>query len=91
MEAAIDHCLSEGAATAAMDFADAVEKAYAHISRRPASGSPRHARGLHLPGLTSWPLARFPYFIFCFKLGDRVDVWQVLHEARDIPAWMSEG
>jgi toxin ParE1/3/4 len=90
IEAAIDHYLSEGAATAAMDFVHSVETAYAHISRQPAFGSPRYAHELHLPGLRSWPLTRFPCLIFYFELSDRVDVWRVLHEGRDNPTWMSE-
>jgi toxin ParE1/3/4 len=90
IEAAIDHYLSEGAAGAAMDFVDAVEKAYTHISRQPSSGSPRYAHELHLPGLRSWPLTRFPYLIFYFEHRDHVDVWRVLHEGRDIPAWMRD-
>lgn len=87
---AIDHYLGEGAAKAALDFVDALEKAYAHISRQPASGSPRHAHELNLPGLRSWPLTRFPYLVFYFERDDCVDVWRVLQAQRDIPAWIDE-
>lgn len=86
---AIAHYLAEDAAKAALDFIGELEKAYAHISRQPGSGSSRHAHELNLPGLRFWPLTRFPYLVFYFERGDTVDVWRVLHAQRDIPAWMS--
>ena len=90
VDVAIDHYLGEGAVKAALDFVGALEKAYAHIGRQPASGSPRYAHELNLPGLRSWPLTRFPYLVFYFEHDDHVDVWRVLHAQRDIPVWMSE-
>ena len=90
VDEAIDHCLGEGAVKAALDFVEALEKAYTHIARQPASGSPRYAHELNLPGLKSWPLTRFPYLVFYFERDDCVDVWRVLHGQRDIPAWMNE-
>ena len=90
VDEAIDHCLGEGAVKAALDFVEALEKAYTHIARQPASGSPRYAHELNLPGLRSWPLTRFPYLVFYFERDDCVDAWRVLHGQRDIPAWMNE-
>jgi toxin ParE1/3/4 len=90
VDEAIDHYLGEGAVKAALDFVDALEKAYAHIARQPASGSPRYSHELNLPGLRSWPLTRFPYLVFYFEYDDHVDVWRVLHGKRDTPAWMDE-
>ena len=90
VDEAIDHYLGEGAEQAARRFVDDLEKAYTHISRQSASGSPRYAHELNLPGLRFWPLTRFPYLVFYFERGDVVDVWRVLHAKRDIPAWMSE-
>lgn len=90
VDEAIDHYLGEGAAQAALDFVDALQSAYTHIGRQPASGSPRYAHELNLPGLRSWPLTRFPYLIFYFERDDCVDVWRVLHGQRDIPAWMND-
>lgn len=87
---AIDHYLGEGAEQAALGFVDELEKAFAHLSRQPASGSPRYAHQLDLPGLRSWPLTRFPYLVFYFERQDVVDVWRVLQAQRDIPAWMSD-
>jgi len=31
---------------------------------------------------------RFPYLAFYVERADHVDVWRVLHGARDIPAWL---
>jgi toxin ParE1/3/4 len=88
VEEAIDHYLSEGAAQAALGFIEALEQAYAHIGRHPATGSSRHAHELNLPGLRSWPVSRYPYLVFYVENDDRVDVWRVLHGSRDIPAWL---
>lgn len=45
---------------------------------------------LNLPGLRAWPLRRFPHVVFYVDATDRVDVWRVLHGARDLPTWMRE-
>ena len=90
VDEAIDHCLGEGAVKAALDFVEALEKAYTHIGRQPTSGSPRYAHELNLPGLRLWPLTRFAHQVFYFERDDCVDVWRVLHGQRDIPAWMNE-
>lgn len=66
------------------------EKAYGHIGRNPATGSPRHAHELNLPGLRAWPLTRYPHLVFYVERPDHIDVWRVLHGQRDIPAWMQE-
>ena len=90
VDEAIDHYLGEGAPKAALDFVDALEKAYSHIGRQPASGSPRYAHELNIPGLRFWRLTRFPYLVFYFEHDDHVDVWRVLQEQRDIADWMNE-
>ena len=90
VDEAIDHYLGEDAAQAALDIIDALQSAYTHIGRQPASGSPRYAHELKLPGSRSWPLTRFPCLIFYFERDDCVDVWRVLHGQRDIPAWMND-
>ncbi len=48
VEVAIDHYLGEDAPAAALGLVDALERAYAHIGRHPATGSPRHAHELNL-------------------------------------------
>ena len=82
------HYVSEGTRQAALGFIDALEQAYAHIGRLPATGSSRYAHELNLPGLRFWPLARHPHLVFYIERDDRIDVWRVLHGQRDIPAWM---
>ena len=87
---AIAYYLSEDAAPAALGFVNALEQAYAHISRHPAAGSPRYSHELNLPGLRSWPLTRYPHLVFYVEGPNHIDVWRVLHGLRDIPAWMRE-
>jgi toxin ParE1/3/4 len=60
VDEAIEHDLNERANAAAFGFIDALEQAYAHIGRYPATGSPRYAQELNLPGLRCWPLKRYP-------------------------------
>lgn len=87
---AIAYYLSEDAEQAALGWVDALEHAYAHIGRHPATGSPRYAHALGIPGLRSWPLGRYPHVVFYVERADHIDVWRVLHGRRDIPAWMQE-
>lgn len=84
----IAYYLGESAEQAAYGFIDALEDAYAHMGRNPATGSPRYAHELNLPGLRFWPLRRYPYLVFYVERPDHIDVWRVLHESRDIPQWM---
>ncbi|MEN8165655.1 MAG: type II toxin-antitoxin system RelE/ParE family toxin [Acidobacteriota bacterium] len=86
VEQAIEHYLEEQAAHAALGFIDALEGAYDHIARHPASGSPRLGHELDLPNLRSWPLNTFPYIVFYLERPDHIDVWRVLHQKRDIPS-----
>lgn len=90
VENAIDHYLAEDASDAALGFVDALEQAYGHISRNAATGSPRYAHELDLPGLRSWPLATYPFLVFYLERDDHIDVWRVLHNQRDIPRRMAE-
>jgi toxin ParE1/3/4 len=90
VEEAIDRYLVEATANVALGFVDELEKAYSHIARHPASGSPRYAHQLGLANLRFWPLGRYPYLVFYVERDEHIDVWRVLHEQRDIPAWMNE-
>ena len=90
VEGALRYYLREGGEDVALGFIDALEKAYGHIARHPATGSPRYAQELNLPGLRSWPLTRYPYLVFYVEHPDRIDVWRVLHGKRDIPDWLAE-
>jgi toxin ParE1/3/4 len=88
--AAIDYYPAAQAPEAALRWVDALEAAYRHLQRHPATGSPRHAHELNLPGLRAWPLKRFPYLVFYREMDEQIEVWRVLHMERDIPAWLRE-
>jgi len=90
VNAAIDHYLVEASAKVAIGFVDALEKAYAHVARHPASGSPRYAHQLGIPEMRFWALGRYPYLVFYVEQDERIDVWRVLHAQHDIPSWMRE-
>lgn len=87
---AIAYYLEEGAVEAALGFVHALEQAYTHISRHPATGSSRYAHELSLPGLRSWMVARYPHLIFYVERDHYIDVWRISHGKRDILAWMRE-
>ena len=89
IDQAITHYLEQDSAAAALGFVDALEHAYAHISKHPGTGSPRYAHELGIPELRSWPLSKYPYLVLYVERPDHIDVWRVLHMKRDIPAWMS--
>lgn len=80
--------LEQVATSAAVDFIEELEVAITHIRAYPASGSPRYAHILDLPGLRCWPCQHFPYLIFYLEKTNCIDVWRVLHQQRDIPAWL---
>jgi len=88
VDEAVAYYLSEAGEAVALGFINALEKAYGHISRYPATGSARYAHELNLPELRVWSLTRYPYLVFYVERPDHIDVWRVLHGQRDIPAWM---
>ena len=90
IDEALVYYLREGEVQAALGFIDELEKAYGHIAQYPAAGSLRYAWELDVPGLRSWPLQRYPYLVFYREHGEHIDVWRVLHDQRDIAAWMRE-
>jgi toxin ParE1/3/4 len=87
---AINHYLNENAEQAALDFIDRLEQSYSHISEYPATGSPRYAHELNLPGLRFWPITKYPYLVFYIEQSQHIDVWRVLHGERDIPVLMQQ-
>lgn len=88
IEIAFEYYLTESGAGVAVAFTDSLEQAMLHVSRHPATGSPRYAHELGLAGLRHWPLKGFPYLIFYMELEGHIEVWRVLHGQRDIPAWL---
>ena len=90
VDEAIAYYVAEASERGALAFIDALEQAYRHIGRHPASGSSRYAVELNVPDLRAWPLRRLPHIVFYVDTPDHIDVWRVLHGARDIPTWMRE-
>jgi toxin ParE1/3/4 len=75
---------------AAQRFLTALEKAFTHIQRAPDTGSPRWGQALDIPGLRAWRCGTHPQLIFYVAHRHRIEVWRVLHGARDIPAWLAD-
>lgn len=90
IDEAVEYYLGQSAVQAALGFIDALEQAFGHLGRHPASGSPRYAHELDLPGLRCWPLTGYPYLLFYVEQSNHIDLWRVLHGQRDIPAWMRD-
>jgi toxin ParE1/3/4 len=90
IEAALDYYLGKQSFDAAEGFSRETEAALQHLSYLPASGSPRFAHLLDLPGLRTWPIADYPYLIFYIERTDLVDVMRILHTPRDISALLLE-
>ena len=90
IDGADEHQLAEAGPAVAPAFVDALEDALRLVGEQPAAGSPRYAHELDVPGLRFRPMGEFPYLVFHVEGKAEVDVWRVLHGARDIPAWMRE-
>jgi toxin ParE1/3/4 len=90
VDSAIDHYLAEGASDAALGFIDALEQAYAYLSRNAATGSPRYGHELGLPGLRAWPPTAYPFLVFYLEREDHIELWRVLHTRHEIPQRMTE-
>jgi toxin ParE1/3/4 len=80
----------QGGLSVVDDFLDALDKAFAHVARYTDSGSQRWAAALKLEGLRGWRVAGFPHVVFYVEREDAIEVWRVLHGARDIPATLAE-
>ncbi|MYA17351.1 MAG: type II toxin-antitoxin system RelE/ParE family toxin [Gammaproteobacteria bacterium] len=90
IEDVVEYYLGEAGLEVALSFIDEVEDALRTIGNQPGVGSPRYAHELGVPGLRSRSAGRFAYLIFYVVHEEEVDVWRVLHAARDIPARMRE-
>ena len=90
VDEAVEHYLTEAQAAVVLAFIDALEEVCRRMAEHPASGSPRYADELGLPGLRSSVVKGFPYLVFYVEREADIDVWRVLHAARDIPAWLRE-
>ena len=90
IDEAVEHYLAEAGPVVALAFIDALEDTRRHISEQPGRGSPRYAHELDIPGLRFQSAGKFPYLALYVEREAEIDVWRVLHAARDIPAWMGE-
>ena len=90
VDEAVDHYLDEARAAVVLGLIDALEDAFRKIGQNPAAGSPRYAHELDIPGLRFRTLQKFPYLVFYVERETEIDVWRVLHGARDVPAWLQE-
>ena len=87
---AVEHYLEEAGPALAEDFTDAVEETLHHVGGSPATGSPRYAHELDIPGLRFRMAGKFPYLVLYVERDSVVEVWRILHGSRDIPARMRE-
>ena len=90
IDEAAAHYRAEGGVEIELRFIDALEVAIRHVATHPATGSTRHASELKSRDLRFWAVKRFPFLIFYVEHTDHVDVWRVLHGARDLPAWLRD-
>jgi toxin ParE1/3/4 len=87
-EEAAAYYAGEGGLDLELRFIAALESAFEHIARHPASGSPRYAALARLEGLRFHPLKGFPHLVFYLDAGETLDILRILHGERDIPAWL---
>ena len=90
VDEAAAYYLEEAGPAVAEAFIDAMEEVFRHVGERPASGSPRYAHELDIPGLRFRPAGKFPYLVFFIERDNSIEVWRVLHGARNIPERMRE-
>ncbi len=84
LKQATDWLMSESGRDTAVAFIDAVQAAMRRIAERPGTGSPRWSHELNLPGLRSMRVKGHDWMVFYITRHDHIDVWRVLHGARDI-------
>jgi len=86
MDRAFAHYLHEAGAPIATAFIAAMDHAFQHIERYPASGSPRYGEVCDAHGVRSWLLSNFPYVIMYIEHDTYLDIIRVLHQHADIPS-----
>lgn len=90
LDNAREHYLVTGDVDVAVDFLHDFDRAIAHISRFPETGSPRYGYEPSLAGVRFWPMKVFPFLIFYIETEHHIDVWRVLHGKMDIPAVLGD-
>ena len=86
----VEYYLSEAGVADTLAFIDALEVSLRQVGEHPAAGSSRYAHELDLPDLRFRTVGKFPYLVFYVEQEAEIDVWRVLHGARDIAAWLRE-
>lgn len=86
LDSACDHYFTTAGVDAAVDFLHDFDRAVAHISRFPETGSLRYGFDPALSGIRFWPMKKFPYLIFYIETEHQIDVWRVMHGNMDITA-----
>jgi toxin ParE1/3/4 len=66
-----------------------------HVSRQPASGSPKYGAAARSPKAKAklvrmWLLNRYPYAVFYMDTASGIDVIRVLHQASNIPKHLNK-
>ena len=69
--------------TAAESFLEAAYDTFEFLARKPGAGRTRGDLGF--PQVRSWRISGFRrYLVFYRELPDRIQIWRVLHGARDL-------
>ena len=84
----VRYYLTEAGEAVSLGFIGALDAAFSLIREHPASGSPRYGSLLGIPGLRHYSIGRFPQLIFYVELESEIEIWRILHGARDIPNWI---
>lgn len=82
----VEYYEEEAGLAVADRFATALDAASKRLRANPAIGSPLIGETCKRPGLRTWPVAGFPYLVCYFDRPDHIDVWRILHGARDLGA-----
>ena len=80
----VEYYEEEAGVAVADRFTAALDAAYKRLRANAAIGSPLIGESCKRSGLRSWPVKGFPYLICYFDQPDHVDVWRILHGARDL-------
>lgn len=86
LDSACDYYLTTACVDVAVGFLQDFERAIAHISEFPGTGSPKYGYESSLAGIRFWPMEKFPYLIFYIETDQHIDVWRVIHGSRNISA-----
>ena len=82
----VDYYLEQSGNRLATRFSTALKDVFERISHNPRVGSGAIGEHCGLPGLRTWPIPGFPYLVCYFDTPEYIDVWRILHGARDLDA-----